>query len=481
VKTEYANIINSKPVIFLSLKNCNGDNKKELMRSFKVVFKEEFEKYYRIFKENNVDLSSAGYEDFVLYYDVLRKRNLEIDYDELKDCLKYALFFLSKALYEYYSSKVIIILDEYDNPFIEAKNGGYYDEAKGFLSSFFVTTFKGNMYLEKSIMTGIQRIAHESIFSKFNNPKISTVVDEDYSDKFGLTEGETRNYLNYFGLELTKEVKDFYNGYKFYETNVYNPMSITNYISENGKLFSYWVNTSANTLVKEEIQKADDSFFEKFEELIEKKTCTVKIKFATTFMEKQTSTTLWGLLVNAGYVTVDKILPRDKYKLRIPNEEFKTEFQNIVANYTKIGENVLADMFDALLDKDIDEFIKTYKNVVLKSTSYYDATLKENSYHMLMLGMCIYLEPQYEVQSNVENGMGRSDIIIKATNKEDISVVIEFKYLIDEDDSLEKSAKEALKQIQDNKYYCKLKGQVLLLGVAHNKKQVDIAHEMINV
>ena len=163
-----------------------------------------------------------------------------------------------------------IIIDEYDNPFIEAKVNGYYDDVRGILSDIFGNTFKGNDYIYKGVMTGIQRIAQESIFSKFNNPSICTVVEKKYSDKFGLTEEETREYLEYFGYELVGEVKQFYNGYNFGGVDVYNPMSISSYIGSEGELDSYWVNTSANTLIRKSLLSADKDFMEDFEKLIEK-------------------------------------------------------------------------------------------------------------------------------------------------------------------------------------------------------------------
>ena len=258
-------------------------------------------------------------------------------------------------------------------------------------------------------------------------------------------------------------------------------MSIAQYVDSKGRLRSFWVNTSANTIIKEEIPKAGDSFLKDFDKLIENGSCEVNVDFATTFNEEQSAQTLWGLLINAGDVTVDEIISQSRFVIRIPNEEVKFEFKRVVANnYTKIGENLLEGMFRSLLNINIEDFISTYKDIVLRCTSYYDAVLKENSYHMLMLGMSIYLEPRYQVESNIENGTGRSDVTITATKENDMNVVIEFKYLEDENDSLKDEADGALKQIHDNKYYCKMKGKVLLLGVAHNKKQVEIVSDVIN-
>jgi hypothetical protein len=325
--TEYSERINSVPVIYLTLKGCNGQNMDVMLEKLARTIKAEYDNYYDIFV-NSEKISKQVYREFIKYSSILEER----DTNDLIKTIDDMLYKLTQTIYEYYKIKPIVIIDEYDNPFIEAKVNGYYDDVRGILSDIFGNTFKGNDYIGKGVMTGIQRIAQESIFSKFNNPSVCTVEDEPYADKFGLTEEETREYLEYFGYELNEKVKEYYDGYNFSGVDIYNPMSISAYIFNRGKLGSYWVNTSANTLIKDEIFAANEDFKEDFNELIEKKSCVVDIDLKTTFAEMQSASTLWGLLLNGGYITIEEKMFDDSYRIRIPNKEVKSEFKRIVDN-----------------------------------------------------------------------------------------------------------------------------------------------------
>ncbi|MCR5609459.1 MAG: ATP-binding protein [Lachnospiraceae bacterium] len=477
MKTEYADKINSVPIIYLTFKDCNGVNADSLIVALKNQLRYEYLRQLKNIHDKS-KISEELYRIFLQYKEILIDARIDIEY--VKNILPDTIKLLANILNEYYGIKPIIIIDEYDNPFIEAKTNGYYDDVRGILADIFGNTFKGNSYIEKGVMTGIQRIAQESIFSKFNNPSVCTVVDEEYADKFGLTEEETKEYLNYFDMEYNKKVKQYYDGYNFSGFDVYNPMSITSLIKKKGKLDSYWVNTSSNTLIKEEIPKADKDFIKKFEKLIEEGSCIVSIDLRITFQEKQTSSTLWGLLLNAGYITVQKNLGDGDYRIRIPNEEVKKEFKSIVAEYTRIGESTLKDLFRALQDKDMKEFMNVYEDIIFNCTSCFDDRDMENSYHMLMLGMSIFLEPDFRVESNRERGKERSDISIYAKNDRDINVIIEYKFeKTDNYNILENKAKEALQQIHDNKYYSSMNGEVLLIGIAHSIKDFAMEHEII--
>jgi len=475
--TDYANYINSKPVVFLTFKECKGSNKRKILVELKKKIYSEYERHNILFKDKKKIPEDILYR-FEEYKEILKSARTSIEL--LEDILQDSVKLLTQTLYEYYDKKqAVVILDEYDTPFIEAKVQGCYEDIIDTLAGLLGNTFKGNDNIERGILTGIQRIAQESIFSELNNPAIYTVVDEPYSDKFGLTKDETKEYLKYFGYELNDKVKNYYDGYRFYNHDIYNPMSITSYVSNSGVLDSYWVNTSSNQLIKDEIPKAQKSFKNKFEELIEKGSIDVAIDFKKTFQEKTKARNLWGLLVNAGYITVEKKVRNDTYRVRVPNKEVYEEFTKIVLDYTRIDENDIGDMFNALLDKDIDEFKEIYKQIVLECTSFYDGTQKENSYHMLMLGMCVYLKDRFKVESNAETGHGRADITISPLFEGGLNVIIEFKSKEDKD--LQAQAEEALQQIKDNKYYTGMKGDILLLGIAHDKKKIEMVHEMMHI
>jgi len=340
-KPECIKRMNKVPVVFYSFKSCDGKNKRQLLVALKKVIFSEFERYGKIFGNSN-KIPEDTFIRFIEYKEIMRSST--VDVEQIEDILPDSILLLTQVLYEYYKIKSIVIIDEYDYPFIEAKVNGYYDEINTILSTMFCEAFKGNKYLDKGIMTGIQKIAQESIFSKFNNPSICSVVDKKYFNKFGLTENETKEYLEYFDYELTDEVKKFYDGYKFNGEDIYNPMSITRYISEDGELERYWVNTSSNVLIKEEIPRASDEFKETFEQLVKNKSCVTNISLNTTFSKKYSDSGLWGLFLNAGYITAEKKIRNNRYKVRIPNAEVRTEFKEIVADYI----NVKAETLDSL-------------------------------------------------------------------------------------------------------------------------------------
>ena len=305
---------------------------------------------------------------------------------------------------------------------------------------------------------------------------VCTVNDRAYSEYFGFNPQEAQALLESYGLELNDEVKKMYDGYRFADQEMYNPWSLINYANSR-ELIPSWVNTSSNTLIRQTVLKASDSFLRQFDELILNGSIKTMVNLSTSFFELQDDATLWGLLMNSGYVTVNRVLNLQArlYEIRIPNSEVGQEFQNIVAQRTRIESGYLAEMFYYLIqERNLEEFQKVYKRIVSSCTSYFDA--KENAYHMLMLGMCVYLSGTYEISSNLEAGKGRSDITLKAKEAGYPHIIMEFK----QGEDLEKLSRQALEQIHEKEYYDGLAGEILLLGVAHNKKDCVIQSEMLS-
>lgn len=303
---------------------------------------------------------------------------------------------------------------------------------------------------------------------------VYTVIDKTYAPYFGLNENETRTLLEAYGVEFNDEVCAMYGGYRVDGNEMYNPWSVINY-AKKGRLENYWVKTSANFLVKSALREADRSFWKVFEELIEGREKLVYITLDTSFAERASSYSMWGLLVNAGYLTVTEWVDAETSIVRIPNGEVMSEFQTLIAEMSGIERLDLQQMFACLMNKDMEGFLRLYREIVITCTSYMDA--KENAYHMLFLGMCITLRGSYKVTSNLEAGYGRSDITLQALLPKNLSVIIEFK----QGENIEKLREDALQQILDNQYYTGLSGEVLCVGVAHDKKRCDIAHQIINV
>ncbi|MDR1604407.1 MAG: ATP-binding protein, partial [Gracilibacteraceae bacterium] len=341
-------------------------------------------------------------------------------------------------------------------------------------SGFLGGALKGNKSLDRAVLTGVQRIAKESIFSELNNVAVYTVLDKIYAAHFGLTEGETEKLLSYYGMELTGGVRRMYDGYSIGGGNIYNPWSVLNYARKQ-VLNPYWVNTSSNALVRKLMSEASRDFTDNYHKMLKEGEITVTVNLETAYAEQASAATLWGLLLNTGYLTaVSSKGSADRLIVKIPNNEVKKELRQIFAEQTQLNPSALDDMFDALMEGNIDEFTQVYRDIVLNCTSYYDA--KENAYHMLFLGMVLTLDRYYKVTSNLESGDGRSDIRMESLRPDHPHIIIEFK----QGQDIAELKSQALNQIKEKRYYAGLQGKVLCLGVAHNKKQCEIMSEVIN-
>ena len=470
--SRFAEEMNRHPVVFFTFHNVKGNTKGFLLRNLFQALAVEYERYGNIWRDERVSESVRSELEDV--YTALRTAN-EIERD-MQEKIAYAIQLLSQALYEYYGEEVYILIDEYDTPFIEAHVNGYYSEIHDTLAILLSSALKGNPALKKAMLTGIQRVAKENIFSGLNNLLICTVKDPEYSDCFGFTEEETKSLLNYYGLDLTEEVKAMYDGYLFDTTEVYNPWSVINYASRK-RLEPYWVNTSENKMIRDAMDQCGEGFRKEYEELISQGRVTSFVQIETSFYEYQSSESLWGLLINAGMVTVEEIVDMDLYTLRIPNQEVGRAFRGLTAHHLHVSEGDLGRLFLSLRQKRMDSFAEQYCRMVLEFPSYHDLK-DENSYHMLMLGMCAYLSGDCEVKSNRESGKGRSDIILKSKNGKYPNVIMEFKYTKDEKEDLHHLAKEAVRQVKEKKYDSGIKGKVWYMGLAHCGKEAEVVWEL---
>ena len=228
---------------------------------------------------------------------------------------------------DYYGKEVMVFIDEYDTPFVEAHTGGFYDEVRGGLAGLLHNSLKTSTSLKYAMLTGIQRVAKENIFSDLNNLDVYTVIDNDYSEYFGFSIEETKELLEYYDLELDEEVKEMYDGYKMGDNEIYNPWSILNY-ARRKVLVPYWVNTSANTMLKQAIEKANYDFKEEYDSLIINNYLETIVNLQTSFYEEADNSTLWGLFVSAGYLTVIKAIDpkKEMFRIAIPNYEVGREF-----------------------------------------------------------------------------------------------------------------------------------------------------------
>lgn len=465
--TEYADKINTCPVIFLTFKSCKARAASELLELMKQEIYWEYLRYEEILRDWLKPESYEG-KDFYLMIERLREPGTPSVH------LVSSLRVLTKIVKRYYQIAPILLIDEYDQPIMSSYEHDYHDELGEFFSSYYGSAMKGNSALGQALMTGVQRVAKESIFSQFNNPQVYTVMDQEYAPYFGLNEDETRALLEYYDVELNSIVRQMYDGYHMGGLHMYNPWSIINY-AKRKSLDNYWVQTSANFLVKEGMRKADKNFWDKFEQLILGDAVKVWIALDTSFAERESLYSLWGLLVNAGYLTVVERIDNRTVVIKIPNGEVLSEFEVLVAELSGIDGLDLQHMLACLIRKEMEQFFDLYQKIVISSTSYMDG--KENAYHMLFLGMCIALRGSYQVMSNIESGYGRSDITLKALNPGYPSIVAEFK----QGGDVEKLKVAALQQILDQKYYTGLTGEVICVGLAHNNKRCGMMYKVLNL
>lgn len=464
VETEYISEMNQYPTIFISFANAKND-KWNVVKEIKLQLRKEYDRYAHVFEQKMTVFEQNEYESLV--------QGLMTKNDGLLDNIIDALSFLMEQLEKYYHKKVMVFIDEYDTPFIEAHVGGYYEELRGGLSSLLHNALKTSTSLYYAMMTGIQRVGKENIFSDLNNLVVCTVKDPEYSQYFGFTEEETKQTLEYYDLSLNDEVKSMYDGYHFGEHDIYNPWSILNYASRK-VLEPYWVNTSSNTMIKKAISYSDEAFERGYEELIRNGELETTVKMDTSFFEVNNTENLWGLLVNAGYLTLHKTISiQDSlYIIKIPNQEVQLEFRKLTAYHLKATETDLTVLFNSLKRCQIEDFEDRYRKILLTLPSYHDLK-DENSYHMMLLGMCAWLSSEYEVISNREVGKGRCDIILKS-KKNQISYILEFKYTNDSSVDLKQLAKSAIDQINSRRYDSELSGTVIRIGLAHYQKNVEI-------
>ena len=464
MKTEYASEINQYPTIFISFANAKGD-KADLVKNIKYQLRDEYDRLSISMKAEMTEFEEDEYKN-------IKESLLSVNDGNINN-VSNSLSFLMSRMEKYYGKRVMVFIDEYDTPFVEAHVNGFYDEIRSGLASMLHNALKTSGSLQYAMLTGIQRVAKENIFSDLNNVVVCSVKDKEYAEYFGFTEKETKGLLEYYDLKLNDEVKQMYDGYHIGNFEIYNPWSIINYASRR-ILEPYWVNTSSNK-IKKAMEDRDSSFERGYEKLIETGKLETTVYMETSFFEVNITENLWGLLVNAGYLTLDEIIGEDEYVLRIPNQEVQKEFQSLTAFYLNVTGTDLNGLFNALRRLRKEDFIDKYQNILLTLPSYHDLK-DENSYHVLFLGMCAWLNNDYEIISNKEEGKGRADIILKAKKNSLPSYIFEFKYLKEDTDKdgLKKNAKKAVEQIREKQYDAGLQGKVIYIGLAHHGKDAII-------
>ena len=453
------------PVVFLSLKDLKAITWEEMERKIIITLSDFLSEYEYLLNE----LSGINFENLK---NIIYK---EAGIDDLTTTLK----FLTKILYEKYNKKIVVLVDEYDSPLVSAYINGYYEKAKNFFKTFYSLVLKDNNYLQMGILTGIIRVIKAGIFSDLNNLRTYTILSDDYTDSYGLTEEEVEKSLKDYGIEAEiSKVKDWYDGYKFGDSEVYNPWSILNFLQDK-KLRTYWLDTSWNDLINDVLKKITNYTIRALEKLFDGEGLRQNISGTSDLSKLLNENELWELLLFSGYLTIEEKIDQKNYILRLPNKEVKELFKDsFLEKYFGRG-NKLSDLMEALTENRIEDYEESLQEILLTSVSYND-TKKGNEafYHGLIMGMGLYLEGEYITKSNIESGLGRYDFLIEPKNKSKRAFIMEFKST-DSVEKLEEVSKETLKQIEGKKYDISLKqngiNEITYIGIAFCGKEIKIS------
>ncbi|WP_335996537.1 AAA family ATPase [Fusobacterium polymorphum] len=464
-KSEYFKEQGQYPVIFITMKDLKKNTWEQMYFAAKSLISNLYNEFEFIREKLN--------EKDLIEFEKIWFKKEDGDYDN-------SLRLLSEYLYNYYQKKVVLLIDEYDNPLIVANQNGYYKEAINFYRNLYSSALKTNSNLKMGVLTGIVQVAKEGIFSGLNNVITYNILGNDFETFFGLSEEEVENSLKYFELEYEiEEVKKWYDGYKFGNSEVYNPWSIINYLRTK-ELQAYWVNTSDNALIYDSLKNSTVDVFNNLQTLFEGKEIKKEISPFFTFEELSKFDGIWQLMVYNGYLKINEKLSNDEYMIKIPNYEIQTFFKKGFIDKFLVSGNYFNPMMDALLDGDIEEFERRLQNIFLVNISFYD--LKgEKVYHSLFLGMLIWLRDKYEVKSNGERGHGRYDAMLIPLDKIKPAYIFEFK-VSKTIKGLTAKAEEALEQIKEKQYDAGLKekgiSKIYKIGIAFKGKNVKVKYEI---
>ena len=462
------------PCIYMTLKDVTDTTYEKMLLSMKSAVLETYREHMYLLESDKI----YPFEKEKIN-DILWAR-------EDENAIKNSIRELVGLLYKHHQRPVILILDEYDVPLQNAYVEGYYDEAVKFFKTFYGTTFKDNSYLEKTVLTGVSRVAKESIFSGANNFKVYTVIDDEFSDDFGITQEEMKKIIEDFDIhENEQELKEWYDGYTIGNTEgIYNPWSILNYLTDR-KLIPYWVNTSSNDIIKL-ILKNSTTIKQQIEKLLKDEPIEVEINQETIIVGiENNESNIWGLLLGTGYLKIVEIvdLAEGLYKVKIPNREIKELFRGIVRDWFKdkvIGNNLITILND-LITLNLEEFEKKFRILVVQMFSYMDVgeNTAENFYHAFALGMLVGLKDSYYVNSNRESGMGRYDIMLEPKDKNGNAFILEFKVLENlQEKTIEETIANAKRQIEEKQYEASLKERgftnITKMVFAFNGKEVKM-------
>lgn len=447
---EYRSYQGQYPVIFLTFKDVKFDTWSATIDKIRALLQEEYGRHQEILYSEYI----AKYEkDY--FTKILEGTATEVD-------MTSALEKLSAMLARHYGKAPVIIIDEYDTPIQEGYSKDFYDEIIGFMRNFFSGAFKDNKNLSYGFLTGILRIAQESIFSGLNNLSVNTVMDEEYDKYFGFTDAEVREMLGYYGVsEKYGELKNWYDGYCFGNKEIYNPWSVINYVSKGCVPQAYWVNTGKNEILEGVLTVADDDIIERLYALLQGESVIARIDQNVVYKSlSEDPANIYSLLLVAGYLKTGKkeLLDDGTYlcEVSIPNKEIAAVYRSeVLFHLLQIGaitRTTANKIAESLYTNDFGQLQKAITEYMEKTISFYDAGA-EGFYHGLVLGLIALMDNQYTIKSNRESGNGRYDICLFPKEKRHPGIIMELEWKNGLDENmLNKLSVEALSQINDKSY-----------------------------
>ncbi len=460
------------PVIYLSFKDIKCKSWAETFDLIAHLISMEYKRH----KELN---NPTRNNDLNFYQRIINGNASENDF-------MLSLMMLSKMLHDYHEIEPVIIIDEYDTPIQQGHTCGFYDDVVLFIRNLFSGAFKDNRHLKYGFLTGILRVAKESIFSGLNNLKINSVLDNHYSEYFGFTQEEVREMAAYYGAEENyDEICTWYDGYRFGKTEIFNPWSVINYFSNDCIPGTYWLSTGSNDVIGEVIAHADEKTFDRMRRLMEGESILTFVDTSVIYPQIQKNpSSVYSFLLVAGYLKVVSNQINDTgdtmCEVALPNKEIRQVYNKEVLTQLDYieAESIAITIKEALMANDVPQLKAALEQYLLESASFHD-TSDETFYHGLVLGLCAFFTGSYYVRSNRESGTGRYDIQLMPKSKRHPGFLLELKAVAQEDtETLKTSAQTALHQIEEKRYVTEMVAHgvetIIRYGVAFSKKQVEI-------
>ena len=472
------------PVVFVSLKGVDGLTFEDAYGMLRRIIRAEVSRLQML-----LDSERISEDDKKPLKRILKE-------EDTKDDIQNSLKTLSCLLYQHYGQKTVLLIDEYDVPLDKAFHHGYYREMVALIRGLFGQALKTNEYLQFAVLTGCLRVAKESIFTGLNNFKVLSIIDPRFDEHFGFTDAEVKRLLADYGLESHfDEIKEWYDGYRFGDVDVYCPWDVINHVDllrakPDARPQAYWINTSGNDLVKDFVDEADATTQDEIERLVAGETIEKKVRLELTYPEvRESIDNLWSVLFTTGYLTYTEQTEDGSYRLKIPNREVREVYILQIQEWFKRSlekeRHTTQALCQALLDGDAekasDELIMIMSGMISVLDAKAREKQKENFYHGLLLGL-LRNASDWKILSNAEAGEGFSDILIEPRRKPNMGIVIEIKYAATFQGLGEACAK-AMEQIKARGYDERLRNEgredILAYGIAFHKKRCKAVCERL--